>query len=101
MAIEFKHSDATFDESLRYRYRLERAWVDHPVRFCNFVMLNPSTADAFVLDPTVTRCVGYARDWGYDGLVVTNIFALRSTDPGGRSGGAGQRCSHRGCGPAV
>jgi len=79
--IEFVHSDATFDKTERYRYRLERCWKEHPLRLCNFVMLNPSTADAFVLDPTVTRCVGFARDWGFDGLIVTNIFALRSTDP--------------------
>ncbi len=81
MDIEFTHSDATFDPTERYRYTLERVWAEHPKRFCNFVMLNPSTADALVLDPTVTRCVGYAHDWGYDGLIVTNIFALRSTDP--------------------
>lgn len=81
MDIVFTHSGATFDATERYRYMLERDWVKHPKRLCNFVMLNPSTADAKVLDPTVTRCVGYARDWGYDGLIVTNIFAFRSTNP--------------------
>jgi hypothetical protein len=81
MDIVFTYSGATFDATERYRYTLERVWVEHPKRLCNFVMLNPSTADAKVLDPTVTRCVGYAHDWGYDGLIVTNIFAFRSTNP--------------------
>jgi hypothetical protein len=44
-------------------------------------MLNPSTADAFQLDPTNRRCVGFAQAWGYGSMVTTNIFAFRSTDP--------------------
>jgi hypothetical protein len=46
-------------------------------------MLNPSTADAFQLDPTNRRCVGFAQAWGYGELVTTNIFAFRSTNPAG------------------
>ena len=46
-----------------------------------FVMLNPSTADATVDDPTIRRCVGFAKRWGFNRLVVGNVYGLRSTDP--------------------
>lgn len=46
-----------------------------------FIGLNPSTADEINNDPTVTRCIKYAHRWGYGGLVMTNIFAYRATEP--------------------
>lgn len=73
---------ATFDDTRRYRYRLSRVW-DPTLRRVNFLMLNPSTADAFTLDPTVRRCVGFATSWAAGAVEVTNAFALRSTDPAG------------------
>jgi hypothetical protein len=79
--IEFTGKGALFDFERRYRYTLWRSWAPNAARFVNFVMLNPSTADENVLDPTVTRCARFAHDWGYDGIYVTNIFALRATDP--------------------
>ena len=48
-----------------------------------FVGLNPSTADEHVEDPTVRRCIRFARDWGGCGLVMLNAYRLRSTDPAG------------------
>jgi hypothetical protein len=48
-----------------------------------FVMLNPSTADADVDDPTIRRCIGYAKAWGCGGLWVGNLFAFRATNPRG------------------
>ena len=44
-------------------------------------MLNPSTADGVQDDPTIRRCVRFARDAGAGALVVCNLFALRATDP--------------------
>lgn len=64
----------------RYRYRLSRTWDASKGRAV-FVMLNPSTADADQDDPTIRRCVGFARSWGYGELAVVNLFAWRATKP--------------------
>lgn len=64
-----------------YRYHLWRRWnPDLPTMV--WVMLNPSTADASADDPTIRRCVGFARREGCGGISVRNVFALRATDPG-------------------
>lgn len=67
----------------RYRWWLTRWWrpVAQPSERCCWVMLNPSTADASVDDPTIRRCIGFSKAWGFNGLVVVNLFALRATDP--------------------
>lgn len=64
-----------------YRYWLSRTWSRLLLRTTTFVMLNPSTADADVDDPTIRKCIGFAKIWGYGGIVVVNLFALRSTSP--------------------
>lgn len=51
-----------------------------------FIGLNPSTADAVKNDPTIKRCIGFAKSWGFGGLVMVNLFAWRSTDPNGLKG---------------
>jgi hypothetical protein len=63
-----------------YRYSLWRVW-DHSRPLLMVIGLNPSTADEFKLDPTLRRCAGFAYDWGLGGLVMTNLFAFRATDP--------------------
>ena len=74
------YAGAVFDKSGRYRYSLWRIW-DESLSACTFVMLNPSTANETNNDPTVARCINYAKAWGYGKLNVRNIFAYRSTDP--------------------
>ena len=70
---------AEFSACGRYRYWLERRWsADSPAVF---VMLNPSTADAKIDDPTIRRCMGFAKREGHGGLVVVNLFGWRSSDP--------------------
>ena len=71
---------ATFGPRRHYRYRLWRTWNSDAPRVL-FVLLNPSTADERVNDPTIRRCIGFARTWGYGGVEIVNIFAYRSTDP--------------------
>jgi hypothetical protein len=73
-------SGATFSSCHRYRYTLWRTWNEDK-GVCLFLMLNPSTADESVNDPTVERCQRYAHGWGYGGLIVCNLFAIRATDP--------------------
>lgn len=64
----------------RYRYRLWRHW-DWSLPAVVWVMLNPSTADATKDDPTLRKCVALSLSWGYGGLVLVNLFALRSPNP--------------------
>lgn len=74
------NSGAHFSRCRQFRYALWRAWdVDLPKVL--MIGLNPSTADASRNDPTIRRCIGYARDWGFGGLWVVNLFAYRATYP--------------------
>lgn len=102
----YLNSGAKISPCGKYRYRLWREWrlgnstqwdmwteddgspaldgagaqIGEPLS-CVFVMLNPSTADGEQDDPTIRRCVAYAKAWGYDRMEVVNLFAWRATDP--------------------
>jgi hypothetical protein len=70
-----------------YRYTLWRNWSDElfdkpKAGYVNWIMLNPSTADATNDDPTVRRCIGFTKALGFSELCVTNLFAYRATAPG-------------------
>lgn len=71
---------AALSEDRAHRYFLAREW-DTTVPIAVFLMLNPSTADAFGDDPTIRRCKSFAQQWGAGGLHVVNLFALRSPAP--------------------
>jgi hypothetical protein len=68
------------DPARRWRYQLRRIW-DESLPLVAFVGLNPSTADETQDDPTVRRCRAFAKWWGFGGLIMTNAFAFRATDP--------------------
>lgn len=90
--IDFRHpSGAEFSDDRTHRYWLWRRWwmQCEPRQMAMFIGLNPSTADENVDDPTVRRCIDFAKQWGFGGMIMTNIFSIRSTDPQGiRQAGA-------------
>lgn len=71
---------AEFSEDQVYRYALWRIW-DRNTRPALFIGLNPSAADEEKDDPTIRRCMGFAKKWKCGGLLMANIYAYRSTDP--------------------
>lgn len=79
MSDLFGHNTGTavISDCGRYRYRLTRGQVP----FVAWLMLNPSTADAQVDDPTIRRCTRFADRWGYGGIIVVNIYPFRSSSP--------------------
>lgn len=72
-------ADAILSSDRIYRYWLLRRWGRGSL--ATFVMLNPSTADASQDDPTIRRCIGFAKSWGMAGIAVVNLYALRATNP--------------------
>ena len=73
-------TDAIFSKDRIYRYLLVREW-DKALPAVMIVGLNPSTADETNDDPTIRRCIGFAKRWGYGKLFMTNLFGFRATHP--------------------
>ena len=78
--MKLENNFCVFSPDRVYRYELWRVWGDGD-KYVQFIGLNPSTADETQDDPTVRRCIQFAKDWGFDAMCMTNLFALRSTDP--------------------
>jgi hypothetical protein len=79
-----RYAGATFDNDdvgvAMYRFLLWRHWDDGAPPL-PWIMLNPSTATHEQLDPTITRCIGYSKRWGFGGIIIANAYAFRATDP--------------------
>ncbi len=85
--------ETIFSPDRKYRYTLWRSWPIEDLlgfessaetsahKFVQFIGLNPSTADETRDDPTVRRCCGFAKAWGFGAICMTNLFAFRATDP--------------------
>lgn len=78
--LEESVGTAVFSPCRTWRYSLTRVW-DPKRDTVAFIGLNPSTADETVNDPTVRRCIGFARSWGYGQMIMLNLFGFRATDP--------------------
>lgn len=73
-------SGATLSVDAKKRYRLWRIWDKHKPCVL-FIMLNPSTANALDNDKTVVRCANFAKDWGFGGMMIGNLYAIRTSKP--------------------
>lgn len=73
------YTEADISSCGKYRYYLLRRWSTAPA--LSFIMLNPSTADATNDDPTIRRCIGFAKALGCGGIQVWNLFAWRARHP--------------------
>lgn len=72
---------AVYSDDERHRFSLHIVWVAQPVRLVQFIGLNPSTATELADDPTVLRCRNRAKALGFEGMVMTNLFSFRATNP--------------------
>lgn len=76
----FNTSGAEFSPCGKYRYMLWRKW-DESLPMVAFIGLNPSTANATQDDPTIRRVKSFARQWGFGGVYMLNLFGIISPDP--------------------
>ena len=74
------HKHAIISRCNKYRYELHREW-DKKKGKVLFIMLNPSTACGVTDDLTTTRCINFAKKWGYGGIMIGNIYPFRAKRP--------------------
>lgn len=73
---------AKFSMDRKYRWELHRRWdMDESGLIILWIMLNPSTADEHVNDRTISRCIDFSKRWGYSGLMIGNLYGLRTPKP--------------------
>jgi len=63
-----------------YRYWLTRKW-DNEKPLAGFIGINPSTADEQESDPTLSKCQSIAYKFGFGGVILVNLFAVRDKKP--------------------
>ena len=80
MSDLFETSGAHFSLDRKYRYYLYRIW-DYSKPKILFIGLNPSTANENEDDPTIRRVKRFAKDWGYGGVYMMNLFAFVTPYP--------------------
>lgn len=78
--MQYLSQKAHFSRCKKYRYSLERRWHGGSGKVL-FIGLNPSTADNKKDDPTIRRCTGFAKSWGFGAMEIVNLFAFRATFP--------------------
>jgi hypothetical protein len=83
MVDESRHVRQTYLSPCRtWRYSLTRdVAASTGAGTVAFVGLNPSSADETTDDPTIRRCTGFARRWGFARLAVINLYAYRERHP--------------------
>lgn len=68
-----------FNEDLTRRYDVTWVWAKGPL--LTFCLLNPSTLDHRMLDPTGKGVLARARRWGFGGARIVNPFTVRTELP--------------------
>lgn len=76
----YEKREATFSDDMQHRYTLRIVW-NKTLPILPVVGLNPSTADEMKNDPTIGKLCQFARAWGYGGILMLNLFSLRTPDP--------------------
>ena len=83
--MDVMHRSALLSDDKMYRYQLGRQWripdEGEPLKSIMWIMFNPSTADAETDDRTINKIVMFSKRWGFDGLMVGNLFAYRTAYP--------------------